>query len=344
MRGDIHDAIREGMRNRKAKAKGVAVATAPPVVLPDPVGHEVSESSQASDWLASIDANSVGIMFRHGLCELRGLGNFGTATSAAAGCALAKGKWQYEVKLITDGVIQLGWAETAFVASSETGDGVGDHAQSWAYDGCRQLKWTGGDEQEYGMAWERGDIISCLLDLDDGGTIRFARNGELMDVAFSGVSTKASRGFFPAISVEQGEILLVNVGAQPLLYPVEGFKPVVEGMRPMATTETKTDDVVVEKPKPAEKKPEPVATEAKKTVEKEPKPAAPKQEFPPLDLDKFKTSAELEALGLDALKAELQRRKLKCGGTLEQRAQRLLTVRGKSWDEIDPKLKDRSHN
>ncbi|KAJ0409135.1 hypothetical protein ATCC90586_002846 [Pythium insidiosum] len=318
MRGDIHDAIREGMRKRKAKATKSVEAAVPAVVpLPEPVANDTVSDSHASDWLAAVDAGSVSVMFRHGLCELRGAGNFGTATSAA-GCKLASGKWQYEVKLITNGVIQLGWADAAFAASSNAGDGVGDHASSWAYDGCRQLKWTGGADEEYGVGWERGDIISCLLDLEQGGTIRFARNGELMDVAFSGVAAGSPRGFFPAISVEQGEILLVNVGAQPLLYPVEGFTPVMEAMRlPDKSKSTgpdeKTRQVEKKQEPPAQQDGTPASVEATQTKKEELKPVTPKREFPPLDLDKFSSTAELEALGLDALKAELQRRKLKCG-------------------------------
>ncbi|XP_063926836.1 splicing regulator SDE2-like [Zophobas morio] len=43
----------------------------------------------------------------------------------------------------------------------------------------------------------------------------------------------------------------------------------------------------------------------------------------PIDLCQYKTSQELEELGLEFLKQELLARKLKCGGTLEQRAARL---------------------
>lgn len=50
------------------------------------------------------------------------------------------------------------------------------------------------------------------------------------------------------------------------------------------------------------------------------------------------TSAEaLEALGLDALKAELVARRLKCGGTIKERAARLFLLRDKTREEIDRK-------
>ncbi|KAE8600372.1 hypothetical protein XENTR_v10013216 [Xenopus tropicalis] len=58
----------------------------------------------------------------------------------------------------------------------------------------------------------------------------------------------------------------------------------------------------------------------------------------PIDLLAFKTAAELEALGLEKLKLELGALALKCGGTLQERAARLFSVRGLSRDQIDPSL------
>lgn len=58
-----------------------------------------------------------------------------------------------------------------------------------------------------------------------------------------------------------------------------------------------------------------------------------------VDLDSYRSSQELMELGLDCLKKELQVRGLKCGGTIEERANRLWSVRGKSEDQIDESLK-----
>uniref|UniRef100_A0A8C5PP68 Replication stress response regulator SDE2 n=1 Tax=Leptobrachium leishanense TaxID=445787 RepID=A0A8C5PP68_9ANUR len=58
----------------------------------------------------------------------------------------------------------------------------------------------------------------------------------------------------------------------------------------------------------------------------------------PLDLLACSSEAELEALGLEKLKLELMALGLKCGGTLQERAARLYTVRGLSRDQIDPSL------
>lgn len=58
-----------------------------------------------------------------------------------------------------------------------------------------------------------------------------------------------------------------------------------------------------------------------------------------IDIESCKSCDELMQMGLDCLKKELQVRGLKCGGTLEERAKRLWSVRGKSDDQVDESLK-----
>ncbi len=57
-----------------------------------------------------------------------------------------------------------------------------------------------------------------------------------------------------------------------------------------------------------------------------------------LDLSAFSSAEELMSLGLDRLKSALQALGLKCGGTLEERAQRLFLTKGKSLEELDPSV------
>ncbi|KAK4301111.1 hypothetical protein Pmani_026724 [Petrolisthes manimaculis] len=57
-----------------------------------------------------------------------------------------------------------------------------------------------------------------------------------------------------------------------------------------------------------------------------------------LDLSAFSSSEELMSLGLDRLKSALMALGLKCGGTLEERAQRLFNTKGISVEELDPSL------
>jgi splicing factor 3A subunit 3 len=54
-----------------------------------------------------------------------------------------------------------------------------------------------------------------------------------------------------------------------------------------------------------------------------------------IDINKFSTMEELMSLGGDRLKYTLQSMGLKCGGTVKERAQRLLSTKGKSIDDFD---------
>ncbi|CAO2165953.1 unnamed protein product [Urochloa humidicola] len=58
----------------------------------------------------------------------------------------------------------------------------------------------------------------------------------------------------------------------------------------------------------------------------------------PLDLAKYSSASELETLGLEKLKMELQTRGLKCGGTLQERAARLFLLKTTPLDKLPKKL------
>jgi len=55
-------------------------------------------------------------------------------------------------------------------------------------------------------------------------------------------------------------------------------------------------------------------------------------------LEDFNSAQELQSVGLDRLKTALMDRKLKCGGNLEQRAERLFSIKGLTDDQIPPSL------
>ena len=99
-----------------------------------------------------------------------------------------------------------------------------------------------------------------------------------------------------------------------------------------------------EKPKEVEekeqRKEEKVVASEKKLTSAATSSSPPKQEnFEPIDLSVINTAQELERFGLDHLKIELTRQKLKCGGSLEERANRLFLLKTNSLEEIDKKHK-----
>jgi len=65
----------------------------------------------------------------------------------------------------------------------------------------------------------------------------------------------------------------------------------------------------------------------------------PKTDFSDIELEKIDSSEDLEKLGLDYLKFLLQLRKLKCGGTLTDRAKRLFSVKNLTPEQYPKKIK-----
>ncbi|KAK6260566.1 hypothetical protein SCA6_015040 [Theobroma cacao] len=58
----------------------------------------------------------------------------------------------------------------------------------------------------------------------------------------------------------------------------------------------------------------------------------------PLNFDDFNSPEEMQVLGLERLKSELQARGLKCGGTLQERAARLFLLKSIPLDKLPKKL------
>nr|CCA19205.1 conserved hypothetical protein [Albugo laibachii Nc14] len=325
MRSDLADAVQQGL-SRRGKLEGRKNMQE----LGSTCQVDKAKNDRTS-WLESIN-DSLALTFRYGLCEVRGTSNFGTATASSH--SRIDGRWYYEVKLITAGVVQVGWAGESFHTNSDDGDGVGDHVRSWAYDGCRVLKWTEGKDLDYGEQWEAGDIIGCMIDLWKG-QISYTKNGKSLGVAFDNVNNSSSdERFFPAVSAEEKQILLMNVGGQPMQFLPDGYSSlqgtahvpkIVEDGSQCEVTAIKSD----------------MQDRDRNTIKAEsPIEAAEKDRA---DWSKFTTAKDLEQLGLETLKEILKRRGLKCGGNLEQRAARLFSIKNKAWDEIDAKIKATVH-
>ena len=167
------------------------------------------------------------------------------------------------------------------------------------------------------------------------------------------LSTSSAPSFYPAAAIEDGEVLAVHVTTASLRYgPPEGFHAVAEAMaiRPPETKpiaqqrsevqvacdnhECKSQIGAPITSITVETKATPPNTGHKAASEKEKLPLEPQE----LDLAAYASQNDLEKLGLDRLKAALMFLGLKCGGTLEQRAERLFSIKGVPIDKIDPKL------
>jgi len=135
----------------------------------------------------------------------------------ADGVSLASGKWYYEATVLTDSLMQIGWACDDFTGEADRGNGVGDDSLSWSIDGYRKLRWHGGLSSPWPIQkWNAGDVVCCAVDIDNR-VMRFALNGQWSnsgeDTAFSGFTFKDGSGISPAVSFGDGQRLRMNLGA-----------------------------------------------------------------------------------------------------------------------------------
>ena len=249
--------------------------------------------------------------------EIEGYSPFGTL--AVENCALGEGKWYYEAEILTLGLMQIGWANSNFQLSSDSTDGVGDDMNSYSYDGSRQMKWNKINEV-YGLQWTVGDIIGCSIDISKSYVdITYYLNGDMLGNAYLIPRSQHSVTYYPVVSLEEGEKMKLNIGQRGFKHlPDEDDLASVQSYFNENTQNTDNDD----------NKTKVIGGEAN---------------FEPIELDSMEYSSvgKLEVLGLERLKAELNRRGLKSGGSLTDRAQRLYSVRGLEFDQIDSKLKQK---
>jgi len=257
--------------------------------------------------------------------------SFGTALARA-------GPRYFEVELLSGGVQQLGWVRLeGFQSSEQQGDGVGDDLHSWAMDGCRGCCWHQGEAVPYGPmegeGWQKGDVVGCAVrysELVDGQVeccLAFSLNGVSHGPAFRFTLTPSElehpdRILTPGLSLQAGEAARVNLGQRPFRHSPPSD----------TSTSTSSAEPVVAPPSSSSSSSSEVAASSSSAVveassEVPPTPAAP-EEWPEVDLEAVKDLQDLLDIGLKRLQVELQRRGLKAGGTLAERAARLWAVRG----------------
>ncbi|KPP72886.1 hypothetical protein Z043_108067, partial [Scleropages formosus] len=142
--------------------------------------------------------------------DLLGVIGHSNFSSIRATTCVFKGKWIYEVLISSQGLMQIGWCTLDCRFNQE--EGVGDTPDSYAYDGNRVRKWNV-TTTNYGKSWAAGDIVSCLIDLDEG-TITFYLNGQSLGIAFSNIKMGPGIAYFPAISLSFKESVAFNFGSR----------------------------------------------------------------------------------------------------------------------------------
>ena len=144
--------------------------------------------------------------------------------SVRANNCVMKGKWCYEVLLLSNGLFQFGYCQlkTPFTAHN----GVGDDLHSFGYDGYRLSCWHE-KENRFGKVWDYGDIIGVCLDLEQK-QVEFFQNGKKLGVGLKDLEVGMNRGiaYFPGVSFSGHEKCAFNFGAFPFIYSYPGYEPI----------------------------------------------------------------------------------------------------------------------
>lgn len=127
--------------------------------------YEFSQTYVASQHINVIQLVPLAGEVYIGENKVRAISHFPSVRLLNINLCQQTGRWYYEVTLLSDGLMQIGWANSLFKCDPICGQGVGDHNQSWAYDGLRTKKWNVSCEP-YGKRWHPGDIVGVLVDMD----------------------------------------------------------------------------------------------------------------------------------------------------------------------------------
>jgi hypothetical protein len=319
----IPDAIRQGLESKKRKL--LEQQQQEPSLLPFALQDQPNSLCTLSGDVIVVDETK-----QQSPLQIQAKSEFGTVC-LVLDREIKDQTLYYEVKLLTGGLSQIGWAsllgDTPFAPNNDLGDGVGDDSSSFAFDGSRSLKFHAGTEDAYGQSWKVGDMLGCQYEAATG-RISYSLNGKDLGVAFT---TTPNRSLFPAISCNQGELLEVRARKEECDHLPDNAVPVQELLvessssdkaKTKAADSTPTesessangtdDDNDKEPPKKAGNS----QAAAKPIAESKPpaKPVTPEEPVKPelLDLDKFSLEA-LEALGIDRLKSALMALRVKCG-------------------------------
>jgi len=128
------------------------------------------------------------------------MGNF--PTLGAPEMLVKAGVFYYEIEVLeSSGIPQCGFASGDFALNDDyTGEGVGDCAASWGFDGVRQARWYNGSA-EWPCVWKTGDVIGFAANVDVG-KIAVSKNGNWSE-APNGVvfeNEKIKGGVYPAFT------------------------------------------------------------------------------------------------------------------------------------------------
>eukprot|EP01087_Luapelamoeba_hula_P023941 TRINITY_DN893_c0_g1_i8.p1 TRINITY_DN893_c0_g1~~TRINITY_DN893_c0_g1_i8.p1 ORF type:complete len:3452 (+),score=650.24 TRINITY_DN893_c0_g1_i8:154-10509(+) len=144
----------------------------------------------------------------------------GGAVTVAPPVFVNDGSWSYEVTLVTAGTVWIGWRIHGDLAAA------GESEKSFAYNGSTTgpSKKTNRDVNSYGKRWKAGDVVTACFLYEAGNlTLSYTLNGEDMETAFNG--SHENPQFGPVITLERGQKVKLNFGAEPFAFPRARSEP-----------------------------------------------------------------------------------------------------------------------
>ena len=135
------------------------------------------------------------------------------AASSMANVAVRKGKWFYQVQLMSAGVVHIGWAVRDKHKPTDT-LGVGQDLYSWSFNGKEKCfneiseeyppAFPGASPMSNRCKWQVGTVIGCMLDLDSNKMSFFADGFDLgvaFNVEFVPKTAVKGQGLSPALTL-----------------------------------------------------------------------------------------------------------------------------------------------
>lgn len=248
----------------------------------------------------------------------------------------------FEAQVLSPGSFQVGFAKVGFQPEEDQGLGVGDVPGSVSFDPLRRKIFVHGsieldsDSANPSSSTSSAplimnvdeDLIGCVFDVVES-VVWFTLNGILVGESINPVETPHTsiaegngdgiasslqpNEWFPAISLNHGVAVRINIGNDQRQRPFR-FRDASLSVGSLAHSSSSSSSSSSSK---NSRTTPTIATTSTTT-------ASASAE---VDLTKYKTVSALCQVGLETLKVELEKRGLKQGGTLEQRASRLFSVR-----------------
>ncbi|XP_050296247.1 ATP-dependent RNA helicase Ddx1 [Anthonomus grandis grandis] len=134
---------------------------------------------------------------------------------------ISSGKWGFEALVTDEGLCRVGWS--TLKASLD----LGTDRFGWGFGGTGK-KSHNKQFTDYGEAFGKNDVITCLVDFDKG-EIKFMKNGVDFGVAFTNVNPKEP--IFPAVVLKNAEMAF-NFGEKPFKHSLpDKFLPLISAAK-----------------------------------------------------------------------------------------------------------------